>query len=189
MGTSAAVLDACVLYPAPLRDVLLELSVEGLFRARWTDQIHDEWIRNLLIKRRDVKLEQLQRTRTLMNQAVPDCLVTGYESLAATLALPDPDDRHVLAAAIVAGAGVVVTFNTSDFPRQVLEPYGLKAQHPDDFLIHQLGLSPEAVCTAMKRLRRRLRNPPMNADDHLDILARQQLPRFADQLRRFRSLI
>jgi len=65
----------------------------------------------------------------------PDCLVTGYEPFIAGLALPDPNDRHVLAAAIVSRAGIIVTFNTKDFPQEILEPYGLESQHPDDFLI------------------------------------------------------
>lgn len=100
MANFAAVYDACVLYPAPLRDLLLRLALTDLFRARWTDRIHEEWIRSVLENRPDLKPEQLERTRQLMNQAVPDCLVTGYEGLIDQLELPDPDDRHILAAAI-----------------------------------------------------------------------------------------
>jgi len=102
------VFDACVLYPAPLRDLLLRLSISGLFSAKWTDQIHDEWITNLLETRPDLE-DKLPRTHELMNQAVPDCLVTGYKSLIENLKLPDADDRHVLAAAIRAGAQAIVT--------------------------------------------------------------------------------
>ena len=89
-----ALYDACVLYPAPLRDLLLQLALTDLFRAKWTDDIHQEWIRNVLNKRPDLTLEQLTRTRDLMNSHVRDCLVTGYESLIPALQLPDPDDRH-----------------------------------------------------------------------------------------------
>ena len=96
------VYDACVLYPAPLRDFLVRLATTGLFAARWSDQIHAEWIRSVKAKRQDIDKIQLERTRDLMNQAVPDCLVTGHEQLIPALKLPDPDDRHVLAAAIVA---------------------------------------------------------------------------------------
>ncbi len=124
-----------------------------------------------------------------MDQAVPDCLVTGYEPLIAALSLPDPDDRHVLAAAIVAHAGAIVTFNTSDFPQQLLEPYGLEAQHPDDFLIYQFDLAQGAVCIAIKRLRSRLKYPSIEVDEYLDCLTRQQLPQFVDKLRRFKDLI
>ena len=94
------VYDACVLYPAPLRDFLVRLAVTGAFRARWTEAIHDEWVRNLLANRADLSREKLERTVALMNQAVPDCLVEGYELLIGGLDLPDPDDNHVLAAAI-----------------------------------------------------------------------------------------
>jgi PIN domain len=111
-----AVYDACALYPAPLRDLLLHLACVGLVRPRWTDAIHDEWIRNLLANRPDLARSQLDRTRALMERAVPDALVRGYEPRIPSLTLPDADDRHVLVAAIEAGAGVIVTFNLADFP-------------------------------------------------------------------------
>ena len=121
MSPFVAVLDACVLYPAPLRDLLLRLALTDLFRARWTDRIHEEWIQSLLSKRPDLSRERLQRTRGLMDRTVPDCLVTGFEELIETLVLPDPDDRHVLAAAIRSQAGVIVTYNIRDFPEEVLD--------------------------------------------------------------------
>lgn len=115
-----AVFDAYVLYPVPVRDLLMRLSVTGLFRARWTDRIHDEWIEAVLRKRNDLHREKLQRTRRLMDEVVPDCLVTGYEGIEATLELPDEDDRHVLAAAIKWGAGTIVTYlDGRDLPRRV----------------------------------------------------------------------
>ena len=111
------IFDACVLYPAPLRDILLRLATTGLFTAKWTDQIHDEWIRNAVKKRPELK-DKLPRTRELMNRAVPDSLVTGYEFLIESLELPDSNDRHVLAAAIRSGAQAIVTFNLKDFPEK-----------------------------------------------------------------------
>lgn len=93
------VYDACVLYPAPLRDLLLRLALTDLFRARWSDMIHDEWTRNLLAQRPDLEAK-LERTRTLMNAHVRDCLVTGFDHLIPSIELPDPDDRHVAATAI-----------------------------------------------------------------------------------------
>ena len=152
MATFTALYDACVLYPAPLRDLLMQLALTDLFRARWTDQIHNEWIRNLLANRPELA-EQLERTRTLMNSHVRDCLVTGYEPLIEGLALPDPDDRHVLAAAIRTRASVIVTFNLKDFPANVLEPLGVESQHPDEFITHLIDLNPAAVCAAAKRQR------------------------------------
>lgn len=100
VSSFTVVFDACVLYPAPLRDFLMHLALTDLFRAKWTDEIHNEWIRSVLKNRPDLTEERLQRTRTLMDSHVRDCLVCGYESLISSLALPDENDRHVLAAAI-----------------------------------------------------------------------------------------
>lgn len=127
MSGLTVVYDACVLYPAPLRDLLMHLAVTDLYRAKWSDAIHDEWTRNVLRDRPDLKAEQLQRTRNLMNAHVLDSLVAGFEPLIPDITLPDPDDRHVLAAAIHCGADIIVTFNLKDFPdefRGRLEPFG-----------------------------------------------------------------
>ena len=128
-----AVYDACVLYPAALRDFLVWLAMSGRFRARWSEQIHDEWKRNVLRNRPDLSAAQLDRTSALMDQAIPDALVTGHEDLIDGLTLPDPEDRHVLAAAIRCHASVIVTFNLQDFPADVLAEFGLEAQHPEVF--------------------------------------------------------
>ncbi|MEH1958372.1 MAG: hypothetical protein V7L05_00405 [Nostoc sp.] len=109
------------------------LALTDLFKARWTDEIHSEWIRNVLQNRPDLTLKQLLRTKENMNNNVRDCLVTGYETLVAGLQLPDPDDRHILAA-IRCDANVIVTFNLKDFPASYLAPYGIEPQHPDDFI-------------------------------------------------------
>lgn len=113
--------DACVLYPAPLRDFLLQLACEGLFRARWTHAIHEEWTRNLLKAHPDLNPKALARTCQLMDRAVPNALIKGHETLIEGLALPDPDDRHVLAAAIHGRAQMIVTFNLKDFPATALK--------------------------------------------------------------------
>lgn len=122
MAKFTAIFDACVLYPAPLRDLLMSLALTGLFRAKWTAAIHEEWIGNLLRNRDDLTRPQLERTRDLMDRAVPDALVAGYEELIDPLTLPDPDDRHVLAAAIRGRADVIVTSNLKDFPETALKP-------------------------------------------------------------------
>jgi len=119
------VYDACVLYPAALRDFLMHLAITNLFRARWTEMIHEEWIRNVLRDRPDLTAHQLARTRQLMDENVLDCLVTGYESLVPSLSLPDLNDRHVLAAAIRCNANSIITFNTKDFPKESIEPFGI----------------------------------------------------------------
>lgn len=125
--------DACVLYPAPLRDLLMQLALTGAYRARWSEQIHDEWTRNVLKNRPDLTSAQLDRTVELMNRAVPDCLVKDYEPLVKGLDLPDEDDRHVLAAAIKCGASVIVTYNLRDFPAEILKCFEIEALHPDVF--------------------------------------------------------
>ncbi|MCA9226944.1 MAG: PIN domain-containing protein, partial [Planctomycetales bacterium] len=125
-----AIYDANVLYPAPLRDLLIRVAQAGLVRARWTEAIHDEWFRNVLRDNPRLSPDRLTRTRILMNEALRDCLVTEYEHLVESLSLPDPDDRHVLAAAIHANAEVIVTFNLKDFPLEKLDPLGLEAMHP-----------------------------------------------------------
>ncbi len=162
MATFTALFDACVLYPAPIRDLLLRLAQTGLFRAKWTECIHDEWMRNLLANRNDLSEAQLLRTRDLMNKAVLDCLVHDYENLIEALVLPDPDDRHVLAAAIRCRADVIVTYNLKDFPENALLKQDIQAQHPDEFISHLIDLSPGVVCSAVKRMRIDLKNPPCN---------------------------
>lgn len=170
-----AVFDACVLYPAPLRDFLLYLALTELFNARWSDDIHDEWIRNLLAKRPDLTPAQLARTRQLMDQAVPDSVVTGYEPLINQLRLPDPDDRHILAAAIHCRADIIVTFNLHDFPAAALDPYTIEAQHPDQFVLQLLELNADAVYAAARQQRQSLQRPPKTPREFLDTLAAQGL--------------
>jgi hypothetical protein len=187
MGDFTALYDACVLYPAPLRDLLMHLAMTGLFRARWTDRIHDEWIRNVLANRPDLKRSQLERTRRLMNAHVLDCLVSGYEKRIDGLILPDPDDRHVLAAAIHCRADLIVTYNLNDFPVRTLDPLGIHAQHPDSFLVDLMELDAAGVCAAAKRQRQSLRNPSMTVREFLDCLAKQKLSRTAARLEEFRA--
>ena len=157
--------------------------------ARWTDGIHDEWTRSVLRDRPDLKPEQLQRTRDLMNAHLRDCLVTGYQELIPGLKLPDPDDRHVLAAAIKAGASVIVTYNEKDFPAEVLDPFGIEAQHPDEFLVYQFDLNKAAVCNAGRLQRAALKSPPKSVQVLLDTFESQQLPTFVERLRQFQSLL
>ena len=182
-------LNACVLYPAPLRDFLIELAAARLFRAKWTLRIHDEWIRNVLKQRPDLTRSQLERTRDLMNQAVLDCLVEDYEELIEGLQLPDPGDRHVLAAAIASASDAIVTFNLKDFPVGTLHRYNIELQHPDDFLHYQFGLNHAGVVIAAKNCRARLRNPPKTAADYLSILEAQGLPKTVAELSEYADVI
>ncbi|WP_278314785.1 PIN domain-containing protein [Lolliginicoccus levis] len=165
-----AVYDANVLYPSSLRDVLIRVAQSGLVQAKWTDSILDEVFRNLKANRPDLDPIALARTRELMGRAVLDWKVKGYEPLVPGLTLPDPDDRHVLAAAIRAKAQVIVTYNLRDFPEEALSPWDIEAVHPDSFLEAQIHLDQSAVYTAVHRIADSWRNPPGTVADVLQRL-------------------
>jgi hypothetical protein len=189
MGGYVALYDACVFYPAPLRDFLIRLAMTDLFRARWTQQIHAEWTRNLLANRPDLTVDRLRRTIRLANKAVPDALVTGYEPLIKTLALPDPEDRHVLAAAIVGRADTIVTFNLKHFPLKILDRYNIEPQHPDDFIVRQMDISMPLVVRAARQQRASLTRKPKTVHEFLLTLMQQGLPQATDRLREYSELI
>lgn len=183
-----AILDANVLYPQLLRDTLLSLAVERLYHARWSVTIHDEWTRNLAKDRPDLAAK-LPAVIALMNASVPDCLVTNYEQLANNIELPDADDRHVVAAAIVGHADAIVTFNTKDFPEAVLQPYGIEVQHPDEFVMNQLQLQKIPALSAIKKMRSRWTNPVRPAEELIAAFEKRGLPLTADLLREALTLI
>ena len=172
-----AILDACVLDPATLRDLLLSLARDGLYHARWSDCIQDEWVRNLQQRRPDLEEAALRRTCALMDQAVPDSVVQGWQRIEPGLTgLPDADDRHVLAAAICGHADAIVTFNLGDFPAEALAPFGVEALHPDDFLLNQLDLHPIAALKAIRAMRARWRQPQLSALDLATATLKLQMP-------------
>ena len=161
--------DACVIYPAPLRDLLMWVAKNGLVYARWSDQILEEWIRSLLENRKDLSRERLERTRTHMNIAIPDALVMGFEHFISSLDLPDVDDRHVLAVAIASEAEIILTLNLTDFPKDRL-PKGILAMAPDPFLCHLFEIHAEALLATMKEHRANLFNPPKSPEEYLGTL-------------------
>lgn len=175
--------DACVLYPAPLRDLLMQLALSDRFRARWSNTIHDEWIRNLIKNRPDINPSALERTRDLMNSNVRDCLVEGFEYLIPSIDLPDKDDRHVVAAAIHSGAETIITFNLKDFPIAVLSSFNLEAKHPDDFILDLFDLHPASVLEALTNQRKSLKTPSKSVDEFLDILLQQGLTQTVSMLK------
>ncbi len=178
----AVVYDACVLYPAPLRDLLMHLAMSDLFRAKWSHQIHYEWLNALLRQRPDLSLYDLHRTRQLMDAHVSDCLVTGFEDLIPDLNLPDPADRHVLAAAIKSNAQTIVTFNLDDFPDTCLGKHNIRAQHPDEFIYRLIDIDSMAVLGAMHRHRTSLRHPMKTELEYRETLLRQGLHKTASWL-------
>lgn len=177
-----ALLDANVLYSAALRDLLLYLAVEKLYQPRWTDAIHDEWIRNVLKNRPDLSPTRLARTRSLMDRSVGGSLVKSYETLIPSLELPDPDDRHVLAAAIKARAGVLVTYNLKDFPESSVRNHALEVWHPDRFLSYLLLENRVGFLKAVRMQRRNLSKPPISISDFLTTLEKLRLDETAKAL-------
>ncbi len=160
--------DASVLYGGLVRDLLIRAGIAGLVQAKWTSEILDEAFENLSRNRPDLDPANLRRTRDLMNNAVRDCLVQGYEPLIEGLRLPDPDDRHVLAAAIRAGAQVIVTDNLRHFPEVALEPFGIAAQRPDEFLAGLVELDSDQMWAIVDAIGTAFRQP----DDREGMLAR-----------------
>ncbi|MEO7718031.1 MAG: PIN domain-containing protein [Capsulimonas sp.] len=165
-----AVLDACVLYPQSLRDLLMRVAVVGAYEPRLTDEIHAEWIRNVLADRPELNPAHLERTRQLMSLITPKCLVSGYEAHIPTISLPDANDRHVVAAAMEAKAPVIVTFNLSDFPAPTLLAYGVMPVHPDMFLSALFDENSALFLHAVQVHRASLKNPPKSVEDYIQTL-------------------
>ena len=183
-------LDACVLYPVSVADALISLAVAGLYAAKWTAQIEDEWVRNLELKRPEL-CGRLSIRRDQMRLAVPDWEIptAAWQVLAPCLSLPDPDDVHVLAAAIAGHADCIVTANLKHFPDAVLRPYGIEAVHPDDFLVAQLDLDEFTALAAFRDMRERKKNPTLNPEEFAHALERNGLVVTASRLRLAAALI
>ncbi len=169
------VYDANVLYPQSLCDLLVRLAQTRLVQAKWTHQILDETVDALAKRLPEVAPEKLQRRKQLMITAVRDCLVTDYEALIPTLALPDPDDRHVLAAAIRAHADLIITNNLRDFPMEALRPFGVAAASPDAFVSDLVTDNGEQVATIVSHMAADNRRPPRTVMVVLDSLERNGL--------------
>jgi predicted nucleic acid-binding protein len=176
---------ASVLYPSELRNLLMHLALTGLFRAKWSAAVHEEWIRARLRRRPDLSREKLERTRMLMDLHATDALVAGYEDLIQGLQLPDPDDRHVLAAAIRGRADIIVTANLRDIPAHILGQFGIIPQHPDEFILHSLDLAPDLVVGTARDHRESLKNPPKTIEQYLGAFEAQGLTQTVLALREY----
>lgn len=179
------VLDACVLYPAAQRDLFMWLAVTGAIRAHLTNEIHDEWMRNV---ERDygVARSVLEQVRTLMDRALgDDALVRRYRQHERLFQKTDAKDRHVAAAAVGvsrrSGSGIVtiITWNIKDFDRKELAQAGVAVETPDVFLSRLLVDSSQEVIAAFTRMRDNLRNPPKTSQECADTLAAQGMKKFA----------
>ena len=185
-----AVLDACVLFPIATADALLSLAVEGLYAAKWTLAIEQEWV-TAAERRHTEHAGRFVTRRDAMRDAVVDWEISpaGWQSLMSCLQLPDPKDVHVLAAAIAGHADCIVTTNLKDFPTAVLANYGITALHPDDFIVAQLDLNLYAALKAFKGMRARKRNPAYSATGFADAMERNGLVATARRLKEAQDLI
>lgn len=162
---------------------MMWLAVHGLIRPKWTEEIHEEWMRNVLKDRPDLTRAQLERTRRLMDEHGGDCLVTGYEPHIASLTLPDMNDRHVVAAGIESGADAIITWNLAHFPKKAVKEHGIEVQTPDQLVCALLDTSATDVLAAMRQHRESLKNPPKNPEEYLETLALQGLKQSVERLR------
>lgn len=164
----ASVLDACVLFPNTLRDTILTIAETGLFQPLWSSEILHETRRSIIAHRHRTSPQAIDRMLGSMNDAFEGARIEGWEPLVAGLDLPDPNDRHVLAAAIAGGAQSIATFNLRDFPEKALAQHAVAAMHPDEFLLDQLDLAPPVVLRALAKQAARYRNPPTDRRMLLD---------------------
>jgi hypothetical protein len=151
--------------------------------------VQKEWTEALARNRPALPSEKIERVRTLMEQHVPDATVEDYDSLIRQLALPDEDDRHVLAAAIKGDATIIVTANLKHFPPPALAPYGIEALHPDDFVRRLIEDVPARVLAAVREHRESLKNPTKSVADYLASLEKHGLIGTAAEFRPFSALL
>lgn len=177
----SVVLDACVLVPHPLFDTLLRLADAGLYRPLWSEEILTE-VRRTLVSKLALEDEKARRRVSRMRAAFPDAMVSGHEPLVSQMT-NDPKDRHVLAAAVRAGASAIVTANIKDFPAEAVSPYEIEVVHPDSFLMDQLDLGPSLVIGSLREQAGTYRNPTWTPLKFYEALART-VPGFANQARK-----
>jgi predicted nucleic acid-binding protein len=177
------VYDANVLYGNTLRDLLIRIAQTGLVQAKWTHRIIDEALAAVAKNHEDLTADQLARLKQLMIEAIPDGLVEGYEQLIDGLTgLRDPEDRHVLAAAIKAGAQLIVT-SDKDFTEAALAPWGIEAKSPDDFVLDQIDIADRVIWGCVQQIANSRKQRPETVEDVLVQLERSGLVQSAAALR------
>jgi hypothetical protein len=178
---TTALLDANVLHPMVLCDLLIRLAQRGLYRALWTREILAEVVATVLRRRPDLSIELLRRRTEAMQTTLQDATVEGYEALVPSLHELGAD-AHVVAAAVFSHADIIVTSNVRDFPERVLDRYGIAALLPDDFLGQQWWVDPVAVADTLVQQARGTTRPPLTPDDILTRL-RFMAPSFVTVVR------
>lgn len=189
MTKQKVVLDANVLYGSFLRDLLLSLFFAGVYEAKWTEKITQEWVGHLLNNRSDIPPTKVERTVSLMNMIKPAALVSNYERYIPQIDIPDADDRHVVAAAFACGAQKILTWNLSDFPNKVLKVFGVTAQSPDKYIADLIMDNPPSIVAIFKGVREKFKAPPMCVDEFFARLEKNNLILTAKQLERYRTLL
>ena len=185
-----AFLDANVLYSPAIRDICMELALANMYRARWSADVHREWVDAVLRNRPELSRANLERTRDLMDQSLPGAMVDGYEHLIEGIPMEkDPNDRHVVAAATVGRCDLIVTNDLSHFPCEVLDELDLEKERPDDFLSNLLDLEPGAFCAAVRTARIGKKNPPYTVDEYLSNLTQHGLVVTVAELRPYAYLL
>lgn len=179
-----AVLDANVLYPAPVRDILLHVAFLSAYQPKWSDEIQEEWTRNLLAKRSSIKKSSLHNTRKWMESVFPDARTPIDNTLKISIKLPDTNDIHVVETAISSEANYIITFNLRDFPNEELGKHSIEAIHPDEFLSQLIVDLPDLVLRAFNNQVSMLKNPEKTTDEVLEALNRCGLPKTVQNLRR-----
>lgn len=188
-ATFTVLFDANVFFGAALRSLIVQLAGNGLFRARWSSAIHEEWTKAVLAQRPGIDPDRLRGVAAQMDRAVPECLVTGHEPIISSLLLPDPGDRHVLAAAIASRADCLVTFNERDFPRETLQPFHIHTSHPDRFLMDIDRLGDGALMAAAREDFAHYKRPPLSVDAYIERFRKAGVPNTADYMQRMQVLL
>jgi hypothetical protein len=181
---ATVVFDACILYPFHLRNIVMQFAVDRLVDARWTDAIHDEWIRNLSANAPAIPIERLRRVQLRMNETLPSANIVEYQQHIPSLSLPDPKDHHVAAAGIAAQASVILTWNLRDFPMRELKKYSLRGENPDVFLSALYDEVAELTVASLARARRNLSKSHLSVSGFVDILRQHKLLRLAAKVRK-----
>ncbi len=170
------VLDACVLYPTVLREILIGAARAGLFTPLWSDRILEEWAR--ATRKLGAGAEVVARGEVaLLRAAFPAASVPARPAIEARLTLPDDNDRHVLAVAIASGANTILTFNAADFPRHLLAEEGLARRDPDGFLWEIWSHYPAAMSGVVEAVRAEAERLSGQPQPLRALLKRSQLPR------------
>lgn len=168
MSSFVVLLDACAIFPMSLRDTLLRAADAGLYRLVLTEDILEEVRRNLISERRLTE-DKAQRLIDTIKMYFPDAFITHHTLLIASMPINEKD-RHILAAAVASNAQVIVTQNLKDFPSELISPFGIETQSPDEFLVHLFYLAPQAIAKLIKDQAGDLRNPPITTLELLTIL-------------------